>query len=161
VQIHSAVPEILVPSGAARLSSFSYFVPHDLDLWPWHSNASERETKHVFPVHLWIWYKSVQPFPRYLSDKQKKQTKSHRQCQKTEPYLYAVNSNIISLKSLLHQLTEVKHFSFNGQLSLELIKMNTSSQWTTTHKIAFYATRSNCLQCFDTVGCAAGRASGL
>jgi len=28
------------------------FVPGDLDLWPWHSDSSERETKHVFPVNL-------------------------------------------------------------------------------------------------------------
>jgi len=29
----------------------AFFVPGDLDLWPWHSNSSERGTKHVF---LWI-----------------------------------------------------------------------------------------------------------
>jgi len=28
------------------------FVPGDLDLWPWASNSSEQETKHVFPVNL-------------------------------------------------------------------------------------------------------------
>jgi len=33
-------------------SSFPVFVPGDLDLWPWHSNSSERGTKHIFPVNL-------------------------------------------------------------------------------------------------------------
>jgi len=34
-------------------SSFPVFVPGDLDLWPWHSNSSERATtKHIFPVNL-------------------------------------------------------------------------------------------------------------
>jgi len=28
------------------------FGPGDLDLWPWHSNSSERRTKHVFRVNL-------------------------------------------------------------------------------------------------------------
>jgi len=28
------------------------FVPGDLDLLPWHSNSSNRGTKHVFPVNL-------------------------------------------------------------------------------------------------------------
>jgi len=28
------------------------FFPDDIDLWPWHSNSSERGTKHVFPVNL-------------------------------------------------------------------------------------------------------------
>jgi len=32
------------------LGSFHSFVPGDLELWPWHSNSSERGTKHVFPV---------------------------------------------------------------------------------------------------------------
>jgi len=29
-----------------------FFVPDDLDLWPWPSNSSERGTKHVFRVNL-------------------------------------------------------------------------------------------------------------
>ena len=29
-----------------------FFVPGDLDLWPWPSNSSERGTKHVFRVNL-------------------------------------------------------------------------------------------------------------
>jgi len=29
-----------------------FFVPGDLDLWPWHSNSSKRRTKHVVPVNL-------------------------------------------------------------------------------------------------------------
>jgi len=28
------------------------FVPGDFDIWPWHSNSSERGTKHAFPVNL-------------------------------------------------------------------------------------------------------------
>jgi len=30
----------------------TFFVPNDLDLWPWHSNSSEWETKHIFPLNL-------------------------------------------------------------------------------------------------------------
>jgi len=30
----------------------AFFVPGDLDLWPWHSNSYERRTKHVFRVNL-------------------------------------------------------------------------------------------------------------
>ena len=30
----------------------AFFVPDDLDLWPWHSNSSARGTKHVFRVNL-------------------------------------------------------------------------------------------------------------
>jgi len=33
-------------------SSFPSFIPGDLDLWPWHSNSSERGAKHVFYVNL-------------------------------------------------------------------------------------------------------------
>jgi len=41
----------------ARFNAFSVgrkYVPGDLDLWPldWHSNSSERGTKHVCPVNL-------------------------------------------------------------------------------------------------------------
>jgi len=52
----------MVPSAAAwrylqhvRYNAFSMgrnFVPGDLYLWPWHSNSSERGTKHVFHVNL-------------------------------------------------------------------------------------------------------------
>jgi len=39
----------------------SFFVPGDLEFWPWPSNSSKRGTKHVFRVNLG---KSVQRFPR-------------------------------------------------------------------------------------------------
>ena len=53
-QICSAVPKILVPSGAAWLSSFLFLslVTLTFGLWPWHSRSSERGTKHAFPVNL-------------------------------------------------------------------------------------------------------------
>jgi len=40
------------------------------DIWPWHSNSSERGWN---TCSLWIWRKSVQPFPRYFRHKQNKQ----------------------------------------------------------------------------------------
>jgi len=59
---------------------FIIFVFRNLDLWPWHSNSSERGTKHVFT--MWIWRKSVQLFPRYFIHKQN----NHRlTAPKTEP----------------------------------------------------------------------------
>jgi len=56
----------MVPSaaGCRHLQRSAYATPYnalsmgrktpcvDLDLWPWHSNSSERGTKHVFPVYL-------------------------------------------------------------------------------------------------------------
>jgi len=63
---------------ATKRAETPVFVPGDLDLWPWHSNSSERGTKHVFRVNL---RKFVQRFPRYFIHKQTK-TKSHRQRQK-------------------------------------------------------------------------------
>ena len=49
-------------------SSFSFFfVPGDVDLW--HSNSSERGTKHVFPVNLAQIRSAI---PEILSEKQKK-----------------------------------------------------------------------------------------
>jgi len=59
------------------LSSFSFFfVPGDLDLWPWHSNSSERGTKHIFPVNL-AQIRSAVPEIFYSQTNKKKQ-KSHR-----------------------------------------------------------------------------------
>jgi len=42
---------ILLQLGVMAVQS-TFFLPGDLDLWPWHSNSSERGTKHVFPVNL-------------------------------------------------------------------------------------------------------------
>ena len=39
------------PAGVLWVHS-TFFVPGDLDFWPWHSNSSEWRTKHVFHVNL-------------------------------------------------------------------------------------------------------------
>jgi len=59
------------------------FVPGDLDLWPWHSNSSERGTKHVLNVNL-AQIRSVVP------EIFEAQTKKSQMALKTEPYLRAV-----------------------------------------------------------------------
>jgi len=45
-------PHLTMHCQWGSLSSFSFFVSGDLDLWPWHSNSSERGSKHVFQVNL-------------------------------------------------------------------------------------------------------------
>ena len=85
-QIRSAVPKILVPPGAARPSSFSFFfVPGALDLWQ--SNSSEQGSKHVFPVNLAQIHSAVPGTFDAQTKKMKKDT-----ALKTEPYLRAVIS---------------------------------------------------------------------
>ena len=71
-------------------STFLSLVTLTFDIWPWHSNSSERGTK---PACLWIWSKSVQRFPRYLIRKQKQTNKQKvTDSAKTEPFLRAVMS---------------------------------------------------------------------
>jgi len=60
----------------------AFFVPGDLDLWPWHSNSSVRETKHVFHANL-AQIRSVVP---EIFEAQTKKS----QAVKTEPYFRAV-----------------------------------------------------------------------
>jgi len=62
------------------IQQFLRFVPGDFDLWPWHSNSSERGTKHVFPVNL-------------------VQKKTKQAALKTEPCLHAVNSLKLNQKN--------------------------------------------------------------
>jgi len=71
------------------LSSFPVLsmVTLTFELWPWHSNSSERRTKHVAASSVWIWRKSVQRFPICLRHKQ---TKKSQTALKTEPYLRAL-----------------------------------------------------------------------
>jgi len=52
------------------------------DLWPWHSNSSEREIKHVFSVNL---AQIRLRFPRYFIQKQKVTAP------KTEPYAAVIS----------------------------------------------------------------------
>jgi len=46
-----------------------FFVPGDLDLWPWPSNSSKWGTKHVFRSSVWMWRKPIQRFRRYFIHK--------------------------------------------------------------------------------------------
>jgi len=39
-------------TGRRKGRKMPFFVPGDLDLWPWHSNSSQRGTKHVFHVNV-------------------------------------------------------------------------------------------------------------
>jgi len=65
-----------IPSlpGVMRVHS-AFFVPGDLDRWPWHSNSSERGTKHVFPLNLVQIRLAV---PEIFDSQTKKEWKSHR-----------------------------------------------------------------------------------
>jgi len=60
------------------LSSFPVLsmVTLTFELWPWHSNSSERRTKHVAASSVWIWRKSVQRIPIYLRHKQTRKSDS-------------------------------------------------------------------------------------
>jgi len=53
----------------------AFFVPSDLDLWPWHSKSSERGTKHVIPVNLTQIHWAVPEILFWVTNKQTKQTK--------------------------------------------------------------------------------------
>ena len=61
-----------------------FFVPRDLDLWPWHSNSSERGTKRVFPVNF-AQIHSLVPGIFHAQTKNEKVTALEK-----EPYLSAV-----------------------------------------------------------------------
>jgi len=75
---HDVLPNINLAQTAKRAEKCR-FVPGNLDFWPWHSNSSERGTKHVLPVNL-------AQIRSAVSNIFHTQTESHRQCQKTEPY---------------------------------------------------------------------------
>jgi len=76
-----------IPSLPAVMGAHStFFVPVELDLWPWHSNSSERRTKHVLPVNL-AQVRSVVP---EILEAQTKKNKKSQTVLKTEPYLRAV-----------------------------------------------------------------------
>jgi len=59
-------------------------LPGDLDLWPWHSNSSERATKHVFLVNL-AQIRSAVPEIFHTQTK-----KSHRQIQNLTQFDHCV-----------------------------------------------------------------------
>jgi len=74
---------------SAALSAF--FVPGDLDLWPWHSNSSKQETKHVLSVNLAQMCSAV---PEIFDAQTKwKKMKKSQTLLKIEPYLRVVMSN--------------------------------------------------------------------
>jgi len=83
-----------------------FFVPGDLDLWPWHSNLSEWGTKHVFPVNL---AQVVQWLPRYLIHKQKKQ-RSHSSKNRTLCSLLHTVKTLQSLKTYINTVNSVQIF---------------------------------------------------
>jgi len=71
--LHAADGTIPSLSGVMWVYS-AFFVPGDLDLWPWHSNSFERGTKHVFPVNL-AQIRSAVP---EIFDSQTKKKTNHR-----------------------------------------------------------------------------------
>jgi len=70
LQAKDVLPNINRTQDTETAEKNAVFVRGNLDLWPWHSNSSERGTKHV---SLWIWRKSVQRFLGYFIHKQKSQ----------------------------------------------------------------------------------------
>jgi len=58
-----------------------FFVPGDLDLWPWHSNLYQRGTKHFFPTNLVQIHSAI---PQIFDSQRKKNKKAT--ALKTEPY---------------------------------------------------------------------------
>ena len=54
------------------------FVPGELDLWPWHSNSSERGTKRKFGANSFSFFRDI-----WFTSKKQKVTDSA----KTEPYV--------------------------------------------------------------------------
>ena len=75
---------------------FVLFVPGDRDLWPWHSNSSERGTKHVFTVNLTQIRSSIpEIFEWQQKTKNNNKTKSQTAL-KTEPYSRAVINKSIN-----------------------------------------------------------------
>jgi len=58
------------------LSSFSFFVPGDPNLWTFDLDIHTRPSEGPNTSSLWIWRKSIQQFPTYFIHKQKKVTDS-------------------------------------------------------------------------------------
>jgi len=71
----------------------AFFVPGDIDLWPWHSNLSERGTKHVLHVNL-AQIRSAVPeiFDSQTKKQTKKQTKSHSAKNRTSRSSFTVTT---------------------------------------------------------------------
>jgi len=65
-----------------RKPRFLSLVTLTFDLWPWHSNSSERSTKHVFPMNLAQIRSSVPD----ISHAQTKKSQTAPKVPKTEPY---------------------------------------------------------------------------
>jgi len=53
------LPNINRMQATKRAGKWPVLVPGDLDLWPWHSNASDRGTKHVFHVNFALIHSAV------------------------------------------------------------------------------------------------------
>jgi len=53
------LPNINCTQATERAGKWPVLVPGDLDLWPWHSNASDRGTKYVFHVNLALIHSAV------------------------------------------------------------------------------------------------------
>ena len=82
-------------SSIRMTQQFSSFFPGDLELWPWHSDSSERGIKHIFPVNLVQIHSAVPDITLFDSQTNKKVTDSA----KTEPYLRAVKTIRIEMKA--------------------------------------------------------------
>jgi len=79
IEAKDVLPNINRMQAAEMAGKMPFFVPGDLDIWPWPSNWSERGTKHVLRVNL-VQICSAVPVIFHT------QTKNHRlTAPKTEP----------------------------------------------------------------------------
>ena len=80
-----------------------FFVPGDLDLWPWHSNLSEWGTKHVFPVNL-------AQVVKWLHSMCKQKQRSHSSKNRTLCSLLHAVKTLQSLKTYINTVNSVQIF---------------------------------------------------